>query len=100
MTRRRIGHGGKPSQDGSGGPPDGGQERRLTDELESDVDAPCAEGAALSDLASPFEDRDQHDIGDAHPPNGEGDGSESQKQALERGRCRAMYWSAGVVAFF
>ena len=47
--------------------------------------APSA--APQSDLASPLEDGDEHDIGDAYPPNGKGDGSESQKQALERRRC-------------
>ena len=61
---------------------EGRQEQGFGQELLGDVAAGGAEGAAQADLGAAFEDRDDHDVGDADTADEQGDGSQAEEQAV------------------
>ena len=60
-----------------------GEQDRLGQELDADVAFGGAEGAAQSDLGSPFENRDDHDVGHPDRPHKQRNGAETQEEAVE-----------------
>ena len=65
------------------GATDEGEEDGLGEELDADVASGGPEGAAQPDLGSAFEDRDDHDVGHPDRSDEEGDGAETQEEAVE-----------------
>jgi hypothetical protein len=60
-----VDDGGDRSGGDAGDAADEGEQDRFGQELRADVPSRGAEGAAEADLGAPFEDADQHDVGDA-----------------------------------
>ncbi len=61
-----------------------GEQDRLGEELRADMASGGAQRAAQADLGAAFEDRDDHDVGDAYRTDKQRDGTETQEQAVER----------------
>ena len=59
-----------PRQDAPG-PANRAQQQRLAEKLDRDVTAGRAQGAPQPDLVAPFQDGDDHDVGDAYPADQE-----------------------------
>src|SRR5581483_2258201 len=74
--------------DDAGGDTDGAADERqqdgLGEELRPDVRRRGAEGAAEPDLATAFEDADEHDVGDTNRADEERHGAEPEEEAVER----------------
>ena len=64
-------------------PPADAEDEGLAEELDRDVAAAGAEGAAQADLGAALEDGDDHHVGDPDPADQEGDRAEAEEERGE-----------------
>src|SRR3972149_2975470 len=69
--------------DDADGAAETGEEDGFGEELDEDVAPGGAEGAAEADLGATLENADEHDVGDTHRADEEGDGAEAEEEAVE-----------------
>ena len=78
-----VDHGGEHAQSDADGAPQEGQEDGFGKELDADMALGGSEGAAQPDLASSFQDGDDHDVGHADGSDEQGDRTQAQEERVE-----------------
>jgi hypothetical protein len=84
----RVSGGGGDADDDAAAAANGGQQECFGEELQPDVAAGGAQGAAESDLGTSLEDSDHHGIGNADTPDEERDGTGAARARVTRGVIR------------